>query len=169
MNLLRRPLRRGGVSSRMGEGLPEYRSWCHPLRARVARRPLVGATGFEPSDLSAPAEAWGSRRASGLGPRRWPVLNQSSNPRNSAVNPGIPARRKRTRKPRVCRQLVVDSPPPRSSCHAEGRGFESLQPLRERACKLECFSSAQLVGASEFPRTGRGPARAAATPDLKLG
>src|SRR5829696_6241712 len=33
----------------------------------------------------------------------------------------------------------------------------------------ECFSAAQLVGASEFPRTGRGPARAAYAPDLKLG
>src|SRR5829696_715040 len=25
-------------------------------------------------------------------------------------------------------------------CHAEGRGFESHQPLPERACKLACFS-----------------------------
>jgi hypothetical protein len=31
------------------------------------------------------------------------------------------------------------------------------------------FRAARLVGASEFPRTGRGPARAAAPPDLKLG
>jgi hypothetical protein len=46
----------------MGEGLPEYRSWCDPLRARVARRPLVGATGFEPATFRPQAEAWGSRR-----------------------------------------------------------------------------------------------------------
>jgi CBS domain-containing protein len=57
------------------------------------------------------------------------ALNQSSNPRNSALNPGTSARRERTRKPRGCRHVVVSTGRERSACHAEGRGFESLQPL----------------------------------------
>jgi hypothetical protein len=37
-----------------------------------------------------------------------------------------------TREPRVCREYARRTGNTRSACHAEGRGFESLQPLRRR-------------------------------------
>jgi hypothetical protein len=40
----------------------------------------------------------------------------------------------------ACLQARSNRPlPPRSACHAEGRGFESLQPALEKACILQAF------------------------------
>jgi hypothetical protein len=57
----------------------------------------------------------------------------------------------------ACLQARSSRPsPPRSACHAEGRGFESLQPLRKKACICRPFSLRQSPCSSASGRTDSG-------------
>jgi hypothetical protein len=63
------------------------------------------------------------------------------NPRDLPVNAG--KRWCAPSKPPVCRHIRAESSAARSACHAEGRGFESHQPLRKdlRFTGLSCWGS----------------------------
>jgi hypothetical protein len=70
----------------------------------------------------------------------------------------------RREKPPVCRHVVAHARPPRSACHAEGRGFESLQPLLTRPAFAGLFRvrsrlvRLRRVGLTpDSPRTDRRP------------
>jgi hypothetical protein len=62
--------------------------------------------------------------------------------------------------------FAADYRPPRSACHAEGRGFESLQPLLKRSVFAGPFLRAQSACASASSRTNSGlaPGRSSAVP-----
>ena len=68
--------------------------------------------------------------------------------------------------PRVCRESPDRAGKACSACHAEGRGFESLQPLskREKACICRPFSYVQSAGAFASPGTHWAPAARPAAP-----
>src|SRR5215216_4554423 len=93
-----------------------------PLSQRVypprGRRGWRGAQGGEPTRL----------------PMKWRVLitpRSSFSPQTSGNRREIPDTRRVVRQREATRLQVVCAwtPPPPSACHAEGRGFESLQPL----------------------------------------
>jgi hypothetical protein len=54
---------------------------------------------------------------------------RSTNPRDLAMNAGQSRPAPNGRKPSICRDVSGKPRAARSACHAEGRGFEPLQPL----------------------------------------
>jgi hypothetical protein len=70
-----------------------------------------------------------------------PVRFQSGNSRDFAVNAGHGGTRSRGRSGRILQGYSALHRVPRSACHAEGRGFESLQPLPRRPAFAGLFAS----------------------------
>jgi hypothetical protein len=111
----------------------------------------------------------GSRHATQLiivrsGPRstnhRLGQLGYTFGPQTPVISRRIPGNRgprPRPEKPSICRDILVQLRAAASACHAEGRGFESHQPLQEGR-DLQVFSIRQPASASASPCTQCAPA-----------
>jgi hypothetical protein len=85
------------------------------------------------------------RKSSGVRPRTENSVRvhiRSTNPRDFAVDSGHSGRAPTGEKPRICREVRVNRKTSRTACQAEGRGFESLQPLSRRPAFAGLFRSA---------------------------
>src|SRR5215207_3556755 len=83
------------------------------------------------------------------------VRFQSGNRRDSAVKPATVVRLGAARKHAVCREICGEKTTPPYACHAEGRGFESLQPLSKNPF-FAGFSLRQSPCSSASGRTDSG-------------
>jgi len=99
-----------------------------------------------------------------LPPRPRSVRFQSANPVfHREITPGIVAVRSRQEKASICRYVLGHQRRLGSACHAEGRGFESLQPLLKRPA-FAGFLYMQSAGAFASPGTQWAPAVRPAAP-----
>jgi hypothetical protein len=74
------------------------------------------------------------------------------------VNSQTPGGRADALETAVCRHIVAPTPPPRSDCHAEGRGFESHQPLSKRPAFAGLFCGrSRLVRLRHRTMNGQSP------------
>jgi hypothetical protein len=76
----------------------------------------------------------------------------------SRAIPGSPSRRQARRYSRILQAFRGDLRGGATACHAEGRGFESRQPL-QKAAICRSFSTRQPASASASPCTQCAPAR----------
>jgi hypothetical protein len=120
-----------------------------PLQAALSSTAVPTRRPIEPADgLAGEVEVLDRMR----GPAPRSVRFQSANPRDLAVKCGDRRGWLAARKAPISRDVWASSEASGSSCHAEGRGFESLQPLSGKPPHLR-----------GFPRSWAGP------PDARLG
>jgi hypothetical protein len=122
-----------GVGRRVVFSAPPTSSW-----------PSIGSlmpAGGQPAQRSAgrgPSAARRRHRAAGR--PRAPIRKWFGEPPGIGPNRGVFGSGPRGRKVAVCRQKAAYNAKSGSFCHAEGRGFESHQPL-QRPCKSDCLAS----------------------------